>query len=383
MEFGINMINSNRAGDPPSTVLDQFVETAIAADELGYRSIWTTEHHFASDREYRPFGTSEEEYPTLDYDMSSDPMTLLGWAAAKTQRLRVGTAVAILHWDHPIRTAERAALVDALSHGRLELGVGRGLGFREAKLFGVPSDPATNERRYYEAVEIIRRAWTGEFFDFDGEFYKVPKLAITPQPERELPMIIGSSSNASAIWAAQHDLPYATITWPLVDVDAYVTKRKEYLAAGEAAGFDVSRHLCPHFLFMYCGETDEESAEVCEHYMTQFQYINEQHYELGRSHEENAVVSSSGGVAAMSQDVSETLKQLATQPIAYHIVGSPETCIERVRMYQDHVGANYIVLNMGYAGMPFDMHMASMRRFAEKVMPHFPSGELAAAGSAG
>ena len=376
MHFGINMINSNRTGEPPSQALGRYIQTAVAAEKFGYRSIWTTEHHFASDPAYRPFGVSQDVYPNTDYDMASDPWVLLSWAAANTQRLRVATAVAILHWDHPVRSAESAALLDALSHGRLEFGVGRGLGFREAQVFGVPSDPGANERRYYEAVDIIRAAWTGEFFEYDGEFYKVPRLAITPQPERELPLIIGSSSDKSAIWAAENDFPYATITWPLVDVESYRRKREAYLAAGEKAGFDVSRHLCPHFLFMYCGETDEEAAEVCEHYMTQFQYINEQHYELARPHEENVAVAGQhaehSGTAAMSQDVAARMKSLAVLPIEYHIVGSPETCAERVRMYQDFVGANYLVLNMGYSCMPFDLHMASLQRFAEEVMPQFP-----------
>ncbi len=377
MEFGINMINSTRRGVAPSAVLDQFVNTAVEAEQLGYRSIWTTEHHFASEPDYRPFGVSEEEYPSTDYDMASDPWTLLSFAAGRTSTLRLGTAVAILHWDHPVRTAESAALLDALSHGRLEMGVGRGLGFREAKLWGVPPDAEANERRYYEAVDIIRKAWTGEFFEYDGEFYKVPRLAITPQPERELPMIIGSSSDKSAVWAAENDLAYATITWPLVDVASYRRKRDAYLAAGAEHGFEVTRHLCPHFLFTYCGETDEEAAEVCETYMTQFQYINEQHYELARDHAENVSVAVQHGqgqsTAALSDDVAARLRALAVLPIQYHIVGSPETCIERVRMYQEEVGANYIVLNMGYACMPFDLHQASMRRFAEQVMPHFPS----------
>jgi alkanesulfonate monooxygenase SsuD/methylene tetrahydromethanopterin reductase-like flavin-dependent oxidoreductase (luciferase family) len=104
-----------------------------------------------------PFAISEDEYPTTDYDMASDPMRLLSWVAARTTTLGVGTAVSILHWEYPIRTAERAALLDVLSAGRLELGVGRGLGFREAKVFGVPDDQAANERRYHEAVEILRR----------------------------------------------------------------------------------------------------------------------------------------------------------------------------------------------------------------------------------
>jgi alkanesulfonate monooxygenase SsuD/methylene tetrahydromethanopterin reductase-like flavin-dependent oxidoreductase (luciferase family) len=375
MEFGINIITSNRVSDPPITALGDFVDTAVEAEKLSYRSIWSTEHHFASDRSYRPFEVSEEEYPNTDYDMASDPMTLLTWAAAKTKKLHVGTAVSILHWDHPVRTVERAALLQTLSGGRLELGVGRGLGFREAKVFGVPADNDANERRYHEAVHILRTAWKGEFFEFDGEFYTVPKLAITPQPQGEIPLIIGSASNNSAIWAGQNDLPYATITWPLVEVDTYKKKREEYLAAGEAAGHDLSRHLCPHFLYMYCGESDQEAAEVCEHYMTQFQYILEQHYELARPHVENEGMTTDQDKAftARAEDPAVGLRKLATLPVEYHIVGSPKTCIERVRMYQNDVGANYIVLNMAYAKMPMDLHLASMRRFAEEVMPHFSS----------
>jgi alkanesulfonate monooxygenase SsuD/methylene tetrahydromethanopterin reductase-like flavin-dependent oxidoreductase (luciferase family) len=374
MQFGINLITSNYVGDRPTKVLQEYLDTAIAAEELGYRSIWTTEHHFASDRNYRPFGASEQEYRPRDYDMSSDPMTLLSWAAAKTKTLRVGTAVSILHWDHPIRTVERAALLDTLSGGRLEFGVGRGLGFREATVFGVPGDPQANERRYHEAIQIIRTAWKGEPFSFDGEFYTVPELAITPQPQREIPLIVGSASNNSAVWAAQNDLPYATITWPLVDVDVYKEKRKAYLAAGEQTGNDVGRHLCPHFLYMYCGETDEQAAEICEHYMTQFQYIIEQHYELARPHAENDNVTTDQDKAfsGKAEDQHAQMRKLALAPVEQHIVGSVETCIERVRMYENEVGANYIVLNMAYANMPMNLHMASMRRFAKHVISEEP-----------
>jgi alkanesulfonate monooxygenase SsuD/methylene tetrahydromethanopterin reductase-like flavin-dependent oxidoreductase (luciferase family) len=379
MRFGINVTTSNRAGDSPAKVLGDYLETAERAEALGYSSLWTTEHHFASDRSYRPFGISEEEYPTTDYDMASDPMTLLSWAAAKTTKLGVGTAVSILHWDHPIRTAERAALLDVLSGGRLELGVGRGLGFREAKVFGVPDDAGANERRYHEAVEIIRRAWTGEHFSFDGEFYTVPELGITPQPQRPVPLIIGSASNSSAVWAGQNDLPYATITWPLVGIDIYKAKREAYLAAGDEAGHDVSGHPCPHFLFMYCGETDQEAADVVVEYMTKFQFILEQHYELARPHDENSSASSDqhGAFPAASEDPFAVIKKLATYPVEHQIVGSPETCAERIRAYQEEAGVNYIVLNMAYANMPQDLHLGSLRRFAEQVMPRFAAEPVA------
>jgi alkanesulfonate monooxygenase SsuD/methylene tetrahydromethanopterin reductase-like flavin-dependent oxidoreductase (luciferase family) len=373
MKFGTNIITSNRRGSPPSAVLSEWVDSAVEAERLGYWSVWTTEHHFASDPGYRPFDLSEEEYPHTDYDMASDPMTLLTYAAAKTSRVKIGTAVAIVHWDHPIRMVERAALLDALSGGRLEFGVGRGLGFRETDVFGVPTDPEANARRYHEAIEIIRRAWSGERFSFEGEFYNVPTLAITPQPERQpAPLFVGSASNDSAIWAAKNDLPYATITWPLVGVDVYRDKRAAYLAAGEEAGFDLADRANPHFLYLYCGETDEEAAAVVEEYMSQFQYVLEGHYEHTRPREQNKMMTSGFKYAGRDDDPFADIRKLAKYPVESHIVGSPETCIERVRAYKEDVGVNYIVLNMRYGGMPQDLHLASMRRFAEKVMPEFP-----------
>jgi alkanesulfonate monooxygenase SsuD/methylene tetrahydromethanopterin reductase-like flavin-dependent oxidoreductase (luciferase family) len=373
MQFGTNIMVTRPFGVSPAPILTAWVDDAVEAERLGYHSAWCTEHHFASDPDYRPFGLTEREYPPADYDLAPDPMTLLGWAAARTKKLHVGTAVSILHWDHPIRTVERAAMLDALSGGRLMLGVGRGLGFREADVFGVPSNPQGNEKRYHEALSIIRQAWSGEYFSFEGEYYNIPKLCITPQPDRQpAPIYVGSASNNSAIWAAKNDLPYATITWPLVDFNNYKEKRRAYLAAGEAAGFEIGRHLCPHFLYMYCGESDQESAEMVDHYMTQFQCILEHHYELNRNHHQNEAVRGSHetGFRRPAEALS-SMRDLTKGPIEFHIVGNPQTCIERVRAYEQEVGANYMVLNMGFGCMPREKRVASMRRFAEHVMPHF------------
>lgn len=379
MKFGMNILTHKIEGETSTEVLNRYVDNAVEAEKLGYHSVWTTEHHFQSEPDYRPFGLTKAQYPHIDYDLAPDPMMLLAFAAAKTTTLNVGTAVSILHWDHPIRTVETAAMLDTLSGGRLMLGVGRGLGFREADIFGVPQTPEGNAARYHEALEIIRRAWTGEFFEFDGTYYKTPRLAITPKPDRQpCPVIVGSSSHDSAIWAAEHDLPYATITWPLVDFDHYRQKRQAYLQAGRKAGHAVERHLCPHFLFMYCGETDAEAAEVVMTYMSQFQYINEHHYEIRRDHKQNAAVMSSHRAGARPMHVGaendaalEQIKISSQQVIDMHIVGSPETCRERVRMFLDDAGANMIVMNMQFGGMPQHLHAASMRRFAQEVMPAF------------
>jgi alkanesulfonate monooxygenase SsuD/methylene tetrahydromethanopterin reductase-like flavin-dependent oxidoreductase (luciferase family) len=375
MKFGTNNISSNRRGNPPSEILREWVATAVEAERLGFWSAWTTEHHFASDASYRPYGLSEDIFPATDYDMAADPFTLLSYLAGKTSTIRLGTAVSILHWDHPVRLAERAALLDALSNGRLEWGVGRGIGFRETHVFNVPTDPGENARKYHEAVEIIRRLWEGGPFSFEGDFYTIPEISITPQPERQPPpLFIGSASNDSAIWAAKNDLPYATITWPLVGMNIYRDKREAYLEAGEQAGNDVARHSTPHFLYTHCAETDEEAAEITEYYMAQFQYILETHYEFERGHEEE---NSAAGAETSAAYGLANVEKLAKYPVEHQLVGSPETIIERVKEYQAELGIDYIVCNIAFGGMPFETTMKSLKLFGERVIPAFAQEKVA------
>jgi len=368
VKIGVMNMSAAQVGSDHGAVLQEWVDVAVEAERLGYWSMWTTEHHFASDRTYRPFDVGPDRYtPEADYDLASDPLTLLTYAAAKTERIRLGTAVAIVHWDHPIRLAERAMMLDALSGGRVELGVGKGAGFREIDIFGVPTDPDENTRKFGESVEIIRQAWSGEPFTHEGEFFTLPpNLTVVPRPaQAECPLFIGSASDASAAWAAERGLPYATITWPLTGMDRYKGKRDVYLTTAERAGHDVSENLIPHFLYTYCGETDEEAQETAYHHMTQFQYINEQHYEFGRQGETRKLLFGAG------RDEMQHVHDLAMYPVEHQIVGSPETVRERIEMYRREVDLNYLVLNVGYGLMPYEKTIASLRRIAEEVMPHF------------
>ena len=114
---------------PQQQVFAEGVERMVLAEELGFWSAWVTEHHFANDPEYLPYDAPEARYPA--YDLVSDPLTFLSYVAGRTSRIRLGTGVLVLPYDDPLRIAERAAIVDQLSGGRLELGIGRGSGFRE------------------------------------------------------------------------------------------------------------------------------------------------------------------------------------------------------------------------------------------------------------
>jgi alkanesulfonate monooxygenase SsuD/methylene tetrahydromethanopterin reductase-like flavin-dependent oxidoreductase (luciferase family) len=375
LKFGVLGMTSAELGSDHGSVMQRWVDFAVEADRLGYWSVWTTEHHFASNHDYKPFGVGPEVYaPEADYDLAADPFVLLSYAAAKTKRVRLGTAVAITHWDHPLRLAERAMMLDALSGGRVELGIGKGAGFREVEVFGVPTDPDASNRKFAEAVDIIERAWSTERFSYDGEFYKVPELAVLPHPaQRVCPIYIGSASDASAAMAAERGLSYATITWPLTGMDRYKSKLSTYHEAAARAGKDVSQNGLPTVLYAYCGESDDEARETVYHHMNQFQYINEQHYEFGLQADDYK------RLFGADKDTMEHVHDLSMYPIEHQIVGSVDTVRERIAMYQQELDLNYLVMNVGFGLMPHDKMVASMRRLAEEVIPQFTDNEDRAA----
>jgi alkanesulfonate monooxygenase SsuD/methylene tetrahydromethanopterin reductase-like flavin-dependent oxidoreductase (luciferase family) len=362
LKIGVMAISHCPVATDSRSAYETWLEIGLEAERLGLWSYWTTQHHFGSERDYRPYGVSEEVWQATDYDLAPDPLTLLTYLAAKTTTLRLGTAVSILNWDDPLRIAERAAMLDVLSGGRLELGVGRGNGFREQVAFGVPVDVEVASRRFREGVEVIRRAWSEEPFSYKGEFYEYPDLIMLPRPTRQpAPLWIGAASDRTAAWAAEQQLPYATVTWPLIALEAHASKRAAFLASADEHGVDVDGWEHPHFLYMHCAETDEEARAVAGHSIEQFQYILEAHYQHS---EGRARIFFGADTAKLTVD-GVTEQTLETQPI-----GSPTTILERLRAYQDAVDLNYLVLNVGFGDMPLETTIASLRMFVNEVAPH-------------
>ena len=145
------------------------VDLARLAETLGFDSAWVSEHHGAGD------GYMPSLLPTL------------AALAAATDRIKLGTGVMLTPFHHPLRLAEDAATVDLLSGGRLILGLGLGWREEEFRMFGVPIGDRV--RRTTEAVEILRRAWTGERFSFDGRVFRFEDVMVTPPPRNGGPPI--------------------------------------------------------------------------------------------------------------------------------------------------------------------------------------------------
>src|SRR5271156_2087722 len=146
------------------TLVDE-VRQGILAERLGYNYLFYTEHHF------QPEGG----------EFSPNPLLTQSAIAAQTKRIRLGQMANILPWWHPIRLAEQAAMLDVISGGRLELGIGRGHQPREAEVFGRPlgstiQDQERNRAYSHEAYEIILKAWTQPSFFHQGQFFTIPPV---------------------------------------------------------------------------------------------------------------------------------------------------------------------------------------------------------------
>ena len=393
MKFGILFSRSTEVGRNMHEAYQEWVDFGVEVERLGYWSYWTTQHHFASERDYIPFNTPASEWPPSDFDTVPDPFPLLSYLGAKTSTLRLGTAVLVLTWDHPLYMAERIAMVDNLTNGRLEVGVARGAGWRPPRFLGAPAEDDVARRKMAEAIEFMEKAWTGEPFSHDGEFFHMDEVIMLPKPIRkDIPLIIGAHTQGSAEWAARHGYPYMSTVWPLNDLKAHKANIDHYRKIAIESGTPVNEGALPHNFFMYCGETDEEALEFARKHVRRFQITLEAYYQYAKRAMEskgesgkaephslfNQVVSE-GVKAKTGEDsffgadaaVMANLDRVTKTTLESQLIGTPETIIQKIEEYKEVLGIQYFVLQTGWGGMPIDKSLASVRRFSEEVLPHF------------
>src|SRR2546425_7064743 len=162
MKFGTQNLLSIRDWQTPADVYAHALAECKLADELGFDTVWLAEHHFSV------------------YGIAPSLPVLAAAVARETRRVRIGTAVVIAPFAHPVRIAEEWAMVDILSNGRLEFGLGRG--YQPAEFRGLSISMEKTRERFDECLEVIRRAWTEERVTFEGEFYTVRDLRVLPKP---------------------------------------------------------------------------------------------------------------------------------------------------------------------------------------------------------
>jgi len=156
---------------------------ATRAEELGYHSLWTFQRLLV--------GADQQLDPV--YHSVLDPMVALGFAAARTQRVRLGVAVVNLPFVSPAYLAKQAATVDVLSGGRLDLGLGTGWSAAEFTATGASADRRGARTREY--IGVLRVLWADGISEFHGDFYTVPPSHMVPKPVQRPgpPILLGGS----------------------------------------------------------------------------------------------------------------------------------------------------------------------------------------------
>jgi probable F420-dependent oxidoreductase len=167
--------------------LDQLTQITEVGEELGFKGVWPLDHVLVG-------ADLKDRYPWV-----IEPMTLLGYLAARTSRIRLGTSVIVLAMRNPFVVAKQAATIDLLSNGRFTLGLGAGYSEPEFRNVGASDVWHTRGKRLDEAIRLFRHLWSGKQGPFDGEFYRYEEGYFGPPPPQgeRLPIMIGGGSDAA------------------------------------------------------------------------------------------------------------------------------------------------------------------------------------------
>ena len=347
MKLGYYILNTYVAeldGESPE-LYAHWLEQIDAAEDLGFDSLWATEHHF------RYFG-----------GMLPNPQLLLAAAAQRTKRMRLGSSVSLLPMHHPIRIAEDFATVDLLSDGRLNFGVGRGMSPLEYAVFN--ADWSSAQRRLPEAIDLIVRAWSGAAFEWTGEHYCYPRLTVYPKPlQKPHPPIYVTANRDPESFQMVGRRGHHLMTLPWIATNELQRSRVEmYLDALGEGGHPVETKDVFVMYPAYVGDSDAEArAEVLEPWNRWRGFALEA---LGLD----------PGKGDAYRNIFRHLEYDAMVVDNRGVFGGPESCARILKRIIEAVGPTHIGLVFHFGGLGQEKVLKSMERFARFVMPGLRKG---------
>lgn len=242
MEFGVFILAQQRDYQQTSQqVIRNSIEQTVAAEQAGFHTAWYAEHHFNN------------------YSLSPSPLMMIAHMAAKTQRIRLGTAVCILPLYHPARFLAEVGFVDTVSNGRLDLGVGSGYQEFEFERFGV--NIADSGAIFNEFLDIIPKGLTQKIFDYDGKFLKVPPSSIAVRCVQDpMPPIWITSGNPVTLSRGVSENHNLFVT-ALLNGNAAITELRARLdKVASDNGKDLDDDV--RFGFLRCAYASDNASEI-------------------------------------------------------------------------------------------------------------------------
>jgi len=340
MDIGTFLLMQSLSARPSEEMYARAIEQAQAAESLGFRNVWLGEHHFST------------------YGYLSRPLQLASYLAAKTTRLRVGTAVIVVPLHHPLLIAEEVAMLDVLSNGRADIGLGRGYQRYEFERFGQQLD--ADGQRWNESLDILLKAFEGEPFSYDGKLFKIPETSIFPKPvQKPRPPIWVTGQSPYAIEAAaRRGLNVLTGGFGL-PVERLAEFGKFFSKAVDEVK-PATRPLVGVQRAVYVTKDAADARDAAEHALWNMR--------VTLSLRNNYERVENGRAISVPGKTEPTIDELLERHL---IIGTPETCVRQIRRVQELVGISHFNCSFWFGDLDQSRVLKSMELFSREVMPAF------------
>ena len=337
---------------PPWTTTEQVMadelERVHLAEQLGFDSVWVPEQHF------------------FDYCACPDALSMVTYLLGQTTKVRVGAAVVNLSLTHPLRFAERAALLDHLGQGRVDLCIGRGYQWPQNVAFEV--EEATTKARFTESLDIVLGAWTGEPSSYDGTYFRFPTVQTWPRPIRRpeeiLLMSVGGTTPLEETIA--RGVPLA-LSSPFAPVEATAEAFTRYAALLRASAHDADAFLDRAIVLLYTllAPSADEARTIAK---APYEWHMSRLAALSMAPPSPDEVWSSLASYGPPPEIPDADYARATETNL--LFDDPDGFSQKIDVLRS-AGVRNIVTWMGVGGVAQEHVLRSMRLFAEEVRPRF------------
>ena len=330
-------------GTDQRQIIAQTTEQVQYAEALGFQGAWLAEHHFTR------------------YSMVSSSLILATYIAARTTRIRVGTAVVVSPLHNPIRVAEDTAMLDLVSGGRLDVGFGRGTSGYEYSGYNV--DPGESQERFQDSITIVQGLWTTPEFRYESKYYTVNRLNLVPLPVQQPhpPIYIAATRTPTTLQFAVsrgYNLCIAVVQ----DTAEALELCHRFVTMSRDAGVHRPMSDIPFFRYFYVAETAEQARKDTEGRLNWVVDIMQWRRFIKEGSEVNRRM--------------DDWRQSRTElPASYDylaqkraIIGTPEQCVASIKALREH-GVDYFGCNFDFGGMEHHKVLRSMALFSKEVMP--------------
>jgi alkanesulfonate monooxygenase SsuD/methylene tetrahydromethanopterin reductase-like flavin-dependent oxidoreductase (luciferase family) len=348
MHAGLSLVFQNLDGHlTDAEVFEHELGLAARAEDVGFDSVWTPEHHFT------------------DYQLTPNVPQFLSWVAGRTSRVKLGTMVTVLPWHDPVRVAENFSLLDHLSGGRAMLGLGRGLGRVEFDSFRVQM--GESRRRFTEYTEAILNALETGIIEYDGDLYQQPRTEIRPRPLKSFK----GRTFASAISPQSMDLMarlgvglmvIAQKPWETVE-EELATYRQRFV---EINGVEPPKPI----LCVFAGVSHDpaEAQRMRDVYLQRYARSTVEHYRFADV--SFADIEGYEYYAGLARNIEKHgLEKFNGFLADLQVWGNPDQVTEKVLDYVQRTDAGAVLTTLSYGGMLPDVARANYDLFAAEVLP--------------